>query len=53
MIVAHARRWRSRAEKEAIVAELNASGSTVSAMARKHNSIHSVWTASSNYRAGS
>lgn len=37
VIVADARRRRSRAEKEAIVAELLASGSTVSAMARKHN----------------
>ena len=31
------RRRRSRSEKEAIVAELNASGETVSAVARKHN----------------
>jgi transposase-like protein len=37
VIVADARRRRTRAEKEAIVAELNASGDTVSAMARKHN----------------
>jgi transposase len=32
-----ARRRRSRAEKEAIVAELNASGASVSAVARKYN----------------
>jgi transposase len=37
VIVADARRRRSRAEKEAIVAELNVSGETVSAVARKHN----------------
>jgi transposase len=37
VIVAEARRRRTRAEKAAIVAELNASGATVSAIARKHN----------------
>jgi len=37
VIVADARRRRTRAEKEAIVAELNAPGATVSAVARKHN----------------
>ena len=37
VIVADARRRRTRAEKEAIVAELSAPGATVSAVARKHN----------------
>jgi transposase len=37
VIVADARRRRTRAEKEAIVAELNSTGGTVSAVARKHN----------------
>ena len=37
VIVAGARRRRTLAEKEAIVAELNAPGATVSAVARKHN----------------
>lgn len=37
VIVADARRRRTRAEKEAIVGELNASGDTVSVVARKHN----------------
>ena len=37
VIVAEARRRRTRAEKEAIVAELNSTGGTVSAVARKHN----------------
>lgn len=37
VIVADARRRRTQAEKEAIVAELNSSGGTVSAVARKHN----------------
>lgn len=37
MIVADARRRRTLTEKEAIVAELNAPGARVSAVARKHN----------------
>jgi transposase len=37
VIVADTRRRRSRAEREAIVAELLASGKSVSAVARKHN----------------
>jgi transposase len=37
VIVAEARRRRTRAEKDAIVAELSAGGATVSAVARKHN----------------
>jgi transposase len=37
VIVADARRRRTAAEKAAIVAELNAAGATVSAIARKHN----------------
>jgi transposase len=37
VIVADARRRRTAAEKDAIIAELMASGATVSAVARKHN----------------
>jgi len=37
VVVADARRRRTRPEKEAIVAELRAPGATVSAVARKHN----------------